>query len=180
MWNWIGTRCFLRVVHRLKAFWDDGCRGQFQNAAELHHLHAGAVPMPPMAARLEDGFALQSLQDRLAARAGIGVQPEPVGTLRGYVDLAGANHACGWAQDIANPEDAVVVEVRVGGRPVLSVLANAFRADLRRAGLGSGCHAFDIGWDGAWPGATELRRACDGALLPFTALARQEPLPRAA
>ena len=43
-----------------------------------------------------------------------------------------------------SPEEPVVLEVLVDGAPVLSVLANGYRDDLRKATFGSGCHAFDF------------------------------------
>jgi hypothetical protein len=71
----------------------------------------------------------------------------------------------GWAQDVDNPEDPVTLEITVGDDPVLCVLANAYRADLRRAGFGSGCHAFNAelpDWAG---GPVSIRRVTDGTLL---------------
>jgi hypothetical protein len=54
---------------------------------------------------------------------------------------------------------------------MLTVLANAYRADLRKAGLGSGCHAFDISLPMA--GAVTVRRASDGAALTMTKAAEE-------
>ncbi len=45
------------------------------------------------------------------------------------------------------------------------MLANEYRADLRKAGIGSGCHGFSacVG-----PGELEVRRSWDGEALPWT------------
>ena len=113
-----------------------GFRSQFHDAT--------ARPGPaPSQSRLEDGFALQAIQARLRQRAGAAPAAEPNGALIGYVDDAAPGHVCGWAQDSVSPETPVALEIIAGDRPVLCVLANAYRADLRRAGLGSGCHAFE-------------------------------------
>ena len=54
-----------------ESFLDDDCRGQFHNAAEFYAHYPDAVPMVPFAPRLEDGFGLQRLQERIALRAGV-------------------------------------------------------------------------------------------------------------
>ena len=150
-----------------ESFLDDGCRGQFHNAAEFDVRHPGAPPMRPLAPRLEDGFALQCLQGRVAARAGVFVSPEPAGPLRGFVDFATPGQVRGWAQDAANPEDPVALDVLVDGSPVACVLANGYRADLRRVGLGSGCHGFALSLPAALAGVVVVRRVGDGAVLPL-------------
>ena len=145
-----------------------GLRGQFHNAPEFSALFPDAPAMAPLQARLEDGFALQAIRERLAIHAGLPLQIEPVGPLRGYVDQAEAGRVCGWAQDTLSPEEPVVLEILVDGRPVICVLANGWRADLRRAGLGSGCHAFAV--ELALPDGSRVlvRRAADRALLATT------------
>ena len=152
-----------------ESFLDDGCRGQFHAATGTAHPDAPA--MTALAPRLEDGFALQAVRDRLAARAGVLEAVEPAGPLRGYVDVAGTDRVCGWAQDIGSPEEPVALELLVDGGPVVCVLANAYRADLRRSGLGSGCHAFDIALPGGFAGAVQVRRVGDQAVIASTDLA---------
>jgi hypothetical protein len=143
-----------------------GARAQFHNAAEFHTLYPDAPSMAPMQPRLEDGFALQFIQDRLAARAGMRPTAEPAGALRGYVDQVGPDYVCGWAQDIDSPEEPVALEITSGGMPVLCALANAWRADLRQAGLGSGFHAFNVKCPAGLKGLVTVQRVSDGALLP--------------
>jgi autotransporter passenger strand-loop-strand repeat protein len=147
-----------------ESFIDDGCRAQFQNASTAPL----AGPASPLAARLEDGFGLQRLQERIAERAGIVTSVEPCGALRGFIDAAGPDRVAGWAQDADSPEEPVALEVLIGGKPVVCMLANGFRADLRRAGMGSGCHAFEIALPGAWAGTVSVRRISDGAVLTAT------------
>jgi hypothetical protein len=103
------------------------------------------------------------LKQHVDARAGIAAGPAVTGALRGNIDAAGPR-LCGWAQDTAAPEMPVELELLCGGQMLLRFLANRFRADLRRAELGSGCHAFEL----ALPklaGPFTLRRMADGAVL---------------
>ena len=147
-------------------------RQQFHNAAEFEERFADAPPLLPMQARLEDGFALQRIQERLAARAGLLPRIEPAGALLGYMDEARPERVCGWAQDADSPEEPVALEILVRGRPVLCLLANAYRADLRRAGKGSGCHAFDVALPAGLSGTVTVRRLSDGTALGLTDDAR--------
>jgi hypothetical protein len=105
------------------------------------------------------------------ALAGLIRSIEPMGALRGYVDPAGPERVCGWAQDADSPDEAVVLEVWLDGQPVLCMLANAYRANLRRAEMGSGGHAFDVSLPAA--GAVTVRRIVDVAVLGMTEAARQ-------
>ena len=47
-----------------ESFLNDGCRGQFHNAAEFDRLYPDAPDMAPLQPRLEDGFGLQVIQER--------------------------------------------------------------------------------------------------------------------
>jgi hypothetical protein len=149
-----------------ESYLDEGCRGQFHNAAEF--VAPPAARRIPLGPRLEDGFALQRLQARVDARAGLWPDAEPVGSLHGFVETASPDHVSGWAQDADNPEEPVTLEVRVGDDPVLCILANGYRADLRRAGLGSGCHGFHVALPGGLTGPVTVRRVVDDA--PLSAL----------
>jgi hypothetical protein len=73
----------------------------------------------------------------------------------------------GWAQDETAPEQPVALDIFRAGRRIARILANRYRADLRAAGLGSGCHAFRVTPP---PGEGEITvaRTADGAILPRT------------
>ena len=146
----------------------DESRSQFANVADFHARFPDAAPLKAMRARLESGFALQDIRERLADRAGIVPEVEPAGPLLGFVDQATPARVCGWAQDADSPEEPVALEVLVGKRPVARLLANAYRPDLRAAGIGSGCHAFDLSLPGVLEGEVTVRRVGDGALLAMT------------
>ena len=155
-----------------ESFLDDGCRSQFHNAAEFIALYPTARPGAAVAPRLEDGFALRTIQERIAARANLLPAVEPAGPLRGFIDVAGPDRVGGWAQDGLSPEEPVALEVRVGGVPTFCVLANGYRGDLRRAGVGSGCHAFAVGLPPGLDGAVTVHRVGDGVPLALTTDAR--------
>jgi uncharacterized repeat protein (TIGR01451 family) len=153
-----------------ESFIDDNYRNQFQNVAEFHALYPdhkagwGSLCLP----RIEDGFHLQAVQHRLAARAGVKISFEQNGPLRGYVDLASTQCIAGWAQNTDHPEAPVCLEIYVGGRPIGQVLANRYREDLERAGIGSGRHSFELTPPAGLtfsPNTVQVRRRLDGASL---------------
>lgn len=153
-----------------ESFFDDDCRAQFQNAAEFHAAYPGHEPagggrcLP----RIEDGFQLQAIQRRLAARAGVNIPSEQSGPLRGYVDRAGPDTVAGWAQSETHPEIPVCLDILVDARRVMCVLANRYRADLRTAGFGSGKHGFEVQLSAGVSGRVEVRRSADHAYLALT------------
>ena len=103
------------------------------------------------------------LKARIDARAGIAPHHVAPGRLRGSIDETGPRLR-GWAQDEAAPEAPVELELLCAGRAVTRFLANLYREDLRAAGQGSGCHAFELALPGL-KGALTLRRISDGAVL---------------
>jgi Hint domain len=151
----------------VESFLDAECRARFLNAQ-------GApvqVPQTPCLPRVRDGYYLARLKARIDARAGIAAPCAAPGVLRGHIDEAGPRWR-GWAQDAAAPEVPVELELLCGGQAVLRFLANRYRDDLRAAGLGSGCHAFELAVPGL-QGAVTLRRVSDGAVLGGTQAARR-------
>jgi hypothetical protein len=163
-----------------ESFLDDGCRGQFHNADEFGRLYPDAAAMIPLQPRLEDGFGLLAVRERLAARAGAAAAVDPIGPLGGYVDVATSGRVTGWAQDGDSPEAPVALEISVAGVAFVCVLANGYRADLRRAGLGSGCHAFDLVLPDGVSGPIDVRRVTDRSALAHTDAAVSSEARRAA
>jgi hypothetical protein len=159
-----------------ETFVDCDSRAMFENAAEFAALYPNHVATAPQyyAPRVESGDELEAVRRRLAARAGrrLALVAAAPGALRGHVErIHQANDRLrieGWVQDSANPGLPVRLQVLVGGRVMLEVLANRYRSDLESAGLSGGRCAFDIDLP-MQRGAVELRRACDGAVLPVAA-----------
>ena len=162
-----------------ETFIDDDSRGMFHNA----HEYATLYPHPPSACarycapRHDDGYEVEAARRRIDARAGIRSSTEEHKlTLRGFVDVVTSRRISGWAQTVEHPEAPTCLNIYAGGQLIGRALANRYREDLKRAGLGSGRHSFEFtppaGLEFA-PLAVEVRRTFDGALLePSTNLQR--------
>jgi len=168
-----------------ESFIDDDSRGMFHNAHEYLALYPDvpALPARYCAPRREDGYEVEAARARIDKRAGLQPvkQDVPLG-LRGNVDVVTPEKIAGWAQNSEYPEAPVCLDIYSGGRLIGQTLANRYRGDLVRAGLGSGCHSFEFvppaGLNFA-PDAVEVRRSLDGASLNFslaykTTIARHE------
>jgi hypothetical protein len=155
-----------------ETFVDCGSRAMFHNAAEYAALYPDEAEREPcfFAPRVEAGEALESVFQRIAARAGLwyAAAAAAPGPMQGHVERisasAGEVRIEGWVLDSGNPKLPVRLEVLIGGELVTELLANRYRADLEAAGLGSGRCAFDLAVP-AMPGEVVVRRASDGAAL---------------
>ena len=65
-------------------------------------------------------------------------------TLRGQLDLVDRSLVRGWAQDARTPTQPVSLLVTLNETLIGRVIANRFRQDLADAGLGTGCHGFEL------------------------------------
>ena len=151
-----------------ESFVDDRSRAMFHNAAEYWHLYPDRPTMPPRwcLPRVEDGPLLVAARDRVNRVAGL-EDSDALPPLRGSLDEATSTRLRGWAWCPAHEHAPVLLDVLVDGRLVEQVLANRFRADLAVAGIGAGCHAFELAVAGARPGsAITVRRSADGMPLP--------------
>lgn len=160
----------------VESFLDAGqFRNLFQNAAEYHALYPGGPRCREIVAlpRIERGFALATIQAEINARAGLYASPRRPGPLRGYVDGVNGGFLWGWAQDDAAPEEPVVLAVFAGKRRLARIIANGYRADLSAAGLGRGCHGFELQLRPGYEGEIRVCRALDGAQLLWTDAAGQ-------
>ena len=93
--------------------------------------------------------------------------PERLGALLGRVDLVDTTRICGWAQNIRQPDVKVRLEILIDGVLVAETLADRYREDLRRAGIGIGEHGFEVALPPGLLGSGPLtiRRAADGAVI---------------
>ena len=153
-----------------ETFLGEDFRRQFQNAGQFAQLYPGeGAPETLCLPRLDCGFQLRAIQQRIAARAGIDVQVASVrGPLRGYVDQAGPRLCCGWAQDILAPEEPVCLDITEDGRTIGRILANRYRGDLDAEGFGSGYHGFEFFLPAGVTGRIDAVRAADRAMLAWT------------
>jgi hypothetical protein len=151
-----------------ESFIDDDSRGMFHNAHDYDTLYADAAPAAAhyCAPRLNEGYEVEAVRQRLALRAGLSHADEATGTLRGYVDEVSAKRIAGWAQSAEHPDVPVCLDIIADGRTIAHVLANEFRRDLRRAVIGSGHHAFTfIPPQDIALAHVEVRRSLDNAVL---------------
>ena len=68
----------------------------------------------------------------------------PENPLRGYIDEANCNRITGWVWDPQRPERRIALELLDGDIRLVTVLADQYRSDLRRAGIGDGRHVFTV------------------------------------
>jgi hypothetical protein len=148
-----------------ESFLDDDSRGIFHNAPEYHALHPDAADVPVLycAPRCNSGYAVAAARNRVDTRAGLqpGSGVEAL-SLRGHVDTMSGGRISGWAQNPEYPEAPVCLDIISDGRLIGQVLANHYRDDLERAGLGSGQHGFEFVVPAGLPaGRIEVRRSLD-------------------
>ncbi len=155
-----------------ESFVDDESRGMFHNAHEFAKLYPDAeqVRASYYAPRIENGYELEAARRRIAARAGLAVSPSAsLGSLRGHVDYIGGTTVRGWALNAARPEAPLCLDLLVDGVIVAQILANQYRDDLAKAGIGSGHHGFVVELPAALLpeelALLEVRRSLDGAVL---------------
>jgi autotransporter-associated beta strand protein len=158
-----------------ETFVDDNSRGIFHNAHEYPALYPDAEDAPARycAPRRSDGYEVETARRLIGARAGLQTldQSPRIDTLRGYIDSVGQQSIEGWAQNTEHPEAPVCLDIFVGDTLIGQVLANRYRDDLERAGLGSGRHAFAFTPPADFtfrPDEVSVRRSLDGAALEFS------------
>ena len=161
-----------------ESFIDDDSRAVFHNAHEYALLYPDAQREKARycAPRLDEGYAVEVVRRRIEERAGMRPCIADRLPLRGYVDLIGRRRIAGWAQNPEHPETPVCLDIIFGGRLIEQVLANRYRDDLERAGLGSGRHAFAFTPPAGLafaPDEVEVRRSLDGEALGKSADAKR-------
>jgi len=158
-----------------ESFIDDDSRNMFHNAHEFGTLYPDEMDRPARycAPRCADGYEVECARRGLATRAGLRTPNDEVrvGALHGYVDGIGARLISGWAQNVDHPEAPVCLDIYADGNWIGQTLANRYRGDLERAGLGSGRHSFEfvppVGVVSPTV-AIEVRRSLDDAALAFS------------
>jgi O-antigen biosynthesis protein len=84
----------------------------------------------------------------------------------GVLEVATAQQITGWAWDPDSPDESIAVEVMDGDSVLAVVMADTYRADVEKAGLGNGRHGFSFAFGPTiFPNARHtirVRRAKDG------------------
>jgi hypothetical protein len=151
-----------------ESFIDRNSRAMFDNAAEFDALYGEQPAVDDCAERIEDGYFVQAVRDRLAALAGL---PAPADAAPGHLDSnverIENGFVEGWAVDRASPLRPVEIDISVDGVLVARGLANRYRTDLEMAGLGDGRCGFRIAVPENVGSLSNLsvRRTADGAEL---------------
>ena len=125
-------------------------------------------PAQYCAPRREHGYEVEAARRRIALRAGLSVLQHAAGRCAATSTWSAASRIGGWAQNIDHPEAPVCLDIYAGGRLIGQTLANRYRKDLARAGLGSGRHSFAFTPPAGLTfaaDAVEVRRSLDGASL---------------
>ncbi len=158
-----------------ESFVDDNSRGMFRNAADYWAAHPGQPRGPARycAPRVTQGYALEAIRRRIAARTGLRQTEQRIkpGSLRGYLEVCTSTHIAGWAQDTLHQHVPVSLAILVDGCKLGEILASERRPDLLAAGVGIGRHGFSF-FPNAPIAATDLDRVVvmrpsDGAVLPY-------------
>jgi hypothetical protein len=165
-----------------ESFVDCDSRFMFQNAGEFATLYPGpgGRGWQFCAPRIEEGNRLSRVRQTLAARAARLGWGAGEGSLDGRVDTVGDGQVTGWAFDATRPNAPVWLEILDRDRVIGECLADRYRPDLARAGIGSGCCSFVF----ALPGVAKsliirARRKSDGADVPSAPITWQRPVARA-
>ena len=165
----------------------------FHNAHEYRVMypHDAATAIARYCApRLDDGYEVEALRRRIALRAGHRCRSTK---RRALARCAAMSNGSRRAASKAGRRTSSIRKRRcastsiVGGRLIGQVLANRYREDLKKAGLGSGHHGFEFKPPENLfytSGAVEVRRSLDGVALKLSiaaqqALRRLSPLARA-
>lgn len=158
-----------------ESFIDDDSRGMFHNAREYRALYPDAPTAAAhyCACRVAEGYELDTVRRRIALRAGLRTQDDESAAAapRGVIDVINRHRIAGWAQNPQHPEAPVCLDIYTDGRLIGRTLANRYREDLRRAGLGSGRHSFEFvppAGVAVTAQAVEVRRSLDGVALART------------
>ncbi len=64
--------------------------------------------------------------------------------IQGYLDKVEGLYAIGWAFNKSKPDERLKVVVYVDDKPVAEGVADKFREDLLKAGIGDGRYGFEI------------------------------------
>jgi hypothetical protein len=140
-----------------ETFMGEYFRKQFHNARAYEELYPGeTAPETACLPRLDHGFYLNAIQQRINRRAGIH-EMVVSGKLHGYIDLAGPLVCSGWVQWQQQPEVPVCLDILLDDVVVGRVLANLYREDVRDAGYGSGNHGFEYELSPGFCGSIKVR-----------------------
>ncbi|MBX3516875.1 MAG: hypothetical protein KF815_08035 [Rhodospirillales bacterium] len=86
----------------------------------------------------------EAVVDAKPAALAAPVAPAAAPAISGYIDAAKGLKVSGWAWNRADPTAVLEIEIRRDGQVAARGRADKFRADLEKAGVGDGRHAFEV------------------------------------
>ena len=113
--------------------WVAGLRAKLANLGAPAPMTESAQAPPPRGAPSPEPSETAS-----PAETGTAARHKP----RGHIDGIHGDRIGGWVWDALAPDERHLVEIRVQGELVATVLADRFRQDLVKAGIGDGCYGF--------------------------------------
>jgi O-antigen biosynthesis protein len=161
-----------------ETFVDDDSRCMFHNVQQYRVLYPDEQQNAARycAPRLDVGYEVEAARRQIDSRAGLRSAEDHPLELRGFVDVASSRRIAGWAQNATFPEAPVCLDIYAADRLIGQTLANRYREDLERAGLGSGRHSFEftppVGL-AFTPDAIKVCRSLDGETLACATPARR-------
>jgi hypothetical protein len=109
--------------------------------------------------------------ERVTAGATGQINPGRSSDVRGVIDNATPDRLYGWAWDYGHPEHRVPVTLRIAGETLAEAVADGARPDLAKAGIGDGCHAFELPLRPEW-----RDRLAELAVVAFGGDGREYPI----
>jgi hypothetical protein len=88
-----------------------------------------------------DSCSLSTATQALAATSSLQLGPAP---WRSFWDTVSPDRIAGWACDGERPAEPVALQVVDNGLLIGRILANGYRPDLEKAGIGDGRHGFEL------------------------------------
>jgi len=89
----------------------------------------------------------------------------------GFIEAVTESHVLGWAWSPALPDEALLVELRLGEQVIAHGHADRLREDLRANGVGDGRHAFELPIEEAYreraAEITAQASRADGVVVPL-------------
>jgi len=105
--------------------------------------------------------------------------PPTEAAIQGLVDNATPDRLYGWAWNANGPGERLAIEARLGATTVFAAVADLARPDLAQAGIGDGCHAFEIPLEAEWVRRRSelaiVARAADGTETSVPVRIRRPP-----
>ncbi len=127
-----------------ESFIDEQSRAVFDNAFEYEMLYGEGERLSLVAPRIEEGYSVDAMRRRIAARAGVEFTAATPISTTGHVERLEDGVLTGWVMNQEAADAAVELEILVDGEVVGRALANRYRTDLDHAGLAGGRCGFTM------------------------------------